>query len=567
VNTSRPPDPSITIGGTEFDWQTDEGTVTFSGIPIIMAWVDSTLAGLMQGVHAMVGTKRFALALQAEGRNSVAHDWEIFRTKDNFRDGFDAVAALAGIAGWGRWELMECDPDNQRCSVRVWNSWEGLYQKKLGVVWGSAMLAGKFAGYFTRQHNINCWAEQTHYIAKGDPYDEFVVGPSELIIEKELERLLDSDDATRADMAVALRQLRKEIASRKELEQQLRMHEDVVRNMRTGLHVYHLEDPSDDHTLRFVDTNPQGESMLGAGADTFRGKLIDDCFPQARNLGLPQLYARLALNGESTDLGDVYYEDGQYNNWYRIRAFGLPGCRVGITFDVVTQAKEAERALVKTQDQLRQLGRHLELSREAERQNAAHLLDEELGQVLAALHLHLKAPLREGESFESRQQVLSEMVDSGIETLRHMSLELRPPELAHLGLTEAIRAECDRTRARRDLDITTTGMLHDDTLDPTLAIALFRMMGTVVHGMANGAEQVQIQLHQKHSTLQIMIDVRLGEHTPLPSAADSLLLTELRERVMGWDGQVSLVPLDLHSVRFMITVASPDPALTPPPSV
>ncbi len=35
-----------------------------------MMWVDTTLAGLMSGVQAMVGTERFFLALQSEGRKS-----------------------------------------------------------------------------------------------------------------------------------------------------------------------------------------------------------------------------------------------------------------------------------------------------------------------------------------------------------------------------------------------------------------------------------------------------------------------------------------------------------------
>jgi PAS domain S-box-containing protein len=204
----------IRVSGINMEWHTAKGTCTFENLPVAMMWVDTTLAGLMSGLQTMVGARRFALALQSEGRNSVAADWEVISRYPDFRDGFKAIANIAAVAGWGNWRLVSLDEKKPQCRFQAKDSWEGRYQKTLGVCWGSGMLAGKLAGYASRLFGTNCWADQTAFQCRGDEFDEFVVGPSERFIETEIENLLAADEATRADMAVALEKLRQEIAER-----------------------------------------------------------------------------------------------------------------------------------------------------------------------------------------------------------------------------------------------------------------------------------------------------------------------------------------------------------------
>jgi rsbT co-antagonist protein RsbR len=171
---------SIKVSGINIAWNTQRGTCTFENLPVAMMWVDTTLAGLMSGVQAMVGTERFALALQSEGRKSVEADWQVISQFPDFRDGFKAIANIAGVAGWGEWVIVSLDEGKKECRFRVRDSWEARYQRALGVCWGSAMLAGKMAGYCSQLFETNCWADQTAFIARGEPHDEFVVRPSHL---------------------------------------------------------------------------------------------------------------------------------------------------------------------------------------------------------------------------------------------------------------------------------------------------------------------------------------------------------------------------------------------------
>jgi two-component system cell cycle sensor histidine kinase/response regulator CckA len=221
--TSKAPFSSqekINVSGITIKWDIEKGECTFENLPVAMMWVDTTLAGLMSGVQSMVGKERFALALQAEGRNSVEADWQVISQFSEFKEGFNAIANIAAVAGWGEWKLISLDNIKKECRFRIKGSWEGKNQKALGVCWGSGMLAGKLAGYASKLFSTNCWAEQTMFIAKGEQSDEFLVGPSERTIEKEIEDLLLRDDATRADMAVALQNLQKEITERERVEEE-----------------------------------------------------------------------------------------------------------------------------------------------------------------------------------------------------------------------------------------------------------------------------------------------------------------------------------------------------------
>ena len=219
----------INVAGINIDWQPDSGTCAFEGQPVAMMWVDTTLAGLLSGVQAMVGTERYLLALQGEGRKSVEADWQVISRFADFRDGFRAIALIAAVAGWGEWQLTSLDEEKRECRFCVANSWEGRYQRALGVKWGSGMLAGKLAGYCTKLFGTNCWADQVAFVAGGDQCDEFVVRPSSRSLETEIENLLATDAATRADMAVALRKLAKEMDDHRHSVEALRQSEEHYR--------------------------------------------------------------------------------------------------------------------------------------------------------------------------------------------------------------------------------------------------------------------------------------------------------------------------------------------------
>jgi rsbT co-antagonist protein RsbR len=232
----------VEIAGITVEWDVGEGLNLWNGVPALSMWTPSTLAGMMSGLQRMVGTERFNLSLQAGGRESIADDWDVISKHPTFEEGFAAIADVAAVAGWGRWRMISIDRAAREARFQVENCWEGVYQKELGVCWGSSMTAGKFAGFCGKVFGTDCWAEQTLFIARGQEHDDFLVRPSQVTVEEELQSLFSSSKATAADLAVALAKLKQEVEERQQVEMELReklafihRQEEAIRAMSTPI--------------------------------------------------------------------------------------------------------------------------------------------------------------------------------------------------------------------------------------------------------------------------------------------------------------------------------------------
>ncbi|MBN2529599.1 MAG: PAS domain-containing protein [Deltaproteobacteria bacterium] len=360
---------SINVSGIEVSWDIGRGRCTFENLPVAMMWMDTTLLGLLSGVQAMVGTERFALALQSEGRKSVAADWQVISQFPDFSDGFKAIANVAAVAGWGRWELVRLDESERRCVFRVHDSWEGQFQRTLKVKWGSNMLAGKLAGYAGRLFGTNCWAEQTHSIAGGDDFDEFVVKPSQKSVEQEIENLLSTDQGTRADMAVALMKLKQEIKERRKVEKELRAVQselerrvlertdalaDVNEQLKVseqrfrsifesspmGIYIYELDE---NDQLIFRGANPSADSIIGVDHTRFMGKTLEEAFPPLESTEIPGKYREVCITGKPWHTEHVQYDDGEISGCFEVYTFKTGHRKIAVLFLDITERVLSER--------------------------------------------------------------------------------------------------------------------------------------------------------------------------------------------------------------------------------
>jgi signal transduction histidine kinase len=116
-----------------------------------------------------------------------------------------------------------------------------------------------------------------------------------------------------------------------------------------------------------------------------------------------------------------------------------------------------ERRLRVSERQLRQLAARVEAAREDERAALARELHDELGQTLTAVKLELGRTTRSlrndcvSPETVDRLQSLVGLVEIGLQTVKRIATELRPPALDHLGLPDAIQWEAMAFRARTGL--------------------------------------------------------------------------------------------------------------------
>lgn len=216
--------PTIHIGGVDVEYDESAGQQRWGGAPAVCMWIETTLVGLLSGFQRMVGTERFNLAMHGGGRDGTEGDWKFITANGrSFEEGFKAWSALAGAAGWGSFEIISVDREKKEARFRCINAWESIAQKAMNVTWGTTFSAGKLEGMCEKLFDVPaCWADQTAFAVKGDQYDEFVVRPSAKSLEARVEALLESDDATKADLAVALERLRREVEVRDRTERDLR---------------------------------------------------------------------------------------------------------------------------------------------------------------------------------------------------------------------------------------------------------------------------------------------------------------------------------------------------------
>ncbi len=212
--TAEPvPPQAAVINGVPINWDISRGVIATPEMRVVMMWVDTTVAGLLLGVRATVGPQRFALCLRgcrkAEARN-----------QGGARDFVETFRHYSDVYGlrWGRWELEDLDQVGRRARISVLDSCEGRLQRGLGTCWGSCILAGILSALCSDLFGCSCWAEQTSFLARGDAHDAFLVEPSTRTVEAELDRLLETPEATSADMAVALQRLRQEAEERARLQ-------------------------------------------------------------------------------------------------------------------------------------------------------------------------------------------------------------------------------------------------------------------------------------------------------------------------------------------------------------
>ena len=99
----------------------------------------------------------------------------------------------------------------------------------------------------------------------------------------------------------------------------------IANNIQVGLHIYHLEEINDDHSLKMVFSNKAAEVYTGVPAKKLIGKTLDENFPGLREKGIPQKYAEVVRSQLPIELEDVYYGDHQViEGWFAVKAFPLP---------------------------------------------------------------------------------------------------------------------------------------------------------------------------------------------------------------------------------------------------
>lgn len=226
--------------------------------------------------------------------------------------------------------------------------------------------------------------------------------------------------------------------------------------------------------------------------------------------------------------------------------FGGEECILSISRDI-TDRKNMEERLKHSEKQLRDLYKNLQESREAERTRISREIHDDLGQELTGLKLEvafLKRKLpRDSTDMIDKTSQISDHIDLAIESVRRISMDLRPALLDQLGLVAAIEWQSEDFQKR-------TGIACKLTIDPEITIgntklstAIFRIFQETLTNITRHAHasRISVALQQIDGSVFLTVkDNGKGIEKDELSNPKSFGIIGMKERVSDWGGDIQI---------------------------
>lgn len=231
----------------------------------------------------------------------------------------------------------------------------------------------------------------------------------------------------------------------------------------------------------------------------------------------------------------------------------------------IAAAKETERELVSSREELRALTLRLVSIREEDRRLLARELHDGVGQALTGLSLELASLCRSAgpgqPEVAKRLSLLSQEVAEALADVRDLARRIRPAAL-DVGLVAALEGELRAFERRSGLgwELNASEELE---IDPERSLALFRFVQEALTNVVRHAEAraVRVTLADLDGSLRLEVaDDGRGVDPATFACRGGLGLVGLRERVAPWGGSVRLepnVPSGTRAVAEIPSVGSP----------
>jgi signal transduction histidine kinase len=212
-------------------------------------------------------------------------------------------------------------------------------------------------------------------------------------------------------------------------------------------------------------------------------------------------------------------------------------------------------------DEVRDLAGRLISAREGERTRIARDLHDDIGQRVASLSIALSRIQRQiPDTSNPARQSLSDLEQQSTQLsadLRHLSHELHPGALEHLGLLEALRERCDDFK--QESGITAQLEVADAWRDVSdaLALCLYRVAQEALRNVATHAkaQNVTISLGQLNGRITMHVaDDGCGFDPTAKSRRLGLGLVSLNERVHGLGGTLDVTTARGAGTRVAVTL-------------
>ena len=227
----------------------------------------------------------------------------------------------------------------------------------------------------------------------------------------------------------------------------------------------------------------------------------------------------------------------------------------------VTERRKADDRLKRSYERIRALAARMETVREEEASRIARELHDEVGQSLTAIKIQLQTLRRAAPSEEFAADLDDgiEVAQRALESVRDMSLTLRPSVLDDLGLAAALRWYLDRQAQLSGFKAELSAVLRPGRLSRELETACFRVVQEAVNNITRHAQarRVRVDLAQDGTALLLAIqDDGVGFDVEAAQArarsGQSLGILGMEERVSQLGGSLSISSSSWQGTRISV---------------
>jgi len=212
-------------------------------------------------------------------------------------------------------------------------------------------------------------------------------------------------------------------------------------------------------------------------------------------------------------------------------------------------------------DEVRDLAGRLISARESERTRIARDLHDDIGQRVASLSIALSRIQRQiPDAANPARQSLSDLEQQSTQLsadLRHLSHELHPGALEHLGLLEALRERCDDFEQESGITVQLDVADAWRDVSDALALCLYRVAQEALRNVATHAkaQNVTISLGQLNGHVRMHVaDDGCGFDPTAKSRRLGLGLVSLNERVHVLGGTLDVTTARGAGTRVAVTL-------------
>jgi PAS domain S-box-containing protein len=257
---------------------------------------------------------------------------------------------------------------------------------------------------------------------------------------------------------------------------------------------------------QYVEANPAACALTGYSREELLGLCVTDIAANPEESR--RRFAQLAATGRLSAEASHTTRGGHVAHW-RLESVALSDGSYLCFASDTSLAHEARKALEAARQRQRRFSDHLQRSIEAEREQIARHVHDELGQSLAAIKMAL-AECRKGGAAPAQDANLRyalSLVDGTLGAVKRLCGDLRPSLLSHLGLSAALEHESEQMEQRTGLQF----HVHLEELQPlsdSVNIALFRIFKESVTNILKHAQATSVTVRLREWLGRIELTVR-----------------------------------------------------------